>query len=95
MDNARNDDPDTSKEASGEFEPSRMLRKKQFIWGLLLCGGTATAREAVAAITKDPTISESIRRRASDLAKSGCIRIAGTRRCSVSNFKATVYTLTV
>jgi len=93
MDNARTNDPATSQEASMNFEALRQVRKKQFLDGLAALGGLGTAREAVSMITKDATLSDSIRRRASDLVRTGEITIVGSRRCSVSNHKATIYKL--
>jgi len=90
-DNYRNNDPDTSRQASESFESVRAIRKAQFLEGLQGVGGVATAREASCFVTGDPVLQESIRRRASDLSKSNVIEVIGTRVCTVSNHKASVY----
>lgn len=92
-DNYRNNDPDTSRQASESFESVRAIRKAQFLNGLQGIGGIGTAREASRFVTSDPVLSDSIRRRASDLSKSNVIEIIGTRVCTVSTHKASVYKL--
>ena len=90
-DNYRNNDPDTSRQASESFESVRAIRKAQFLEGLQGVGGVATAREASCFVTSDPVLQELIRRRASDLSKSNVIEVIETRVCTVSNHKASVY----
>ena len=92
-DNYRNNDPDTSRQASESFESVRAIRKAQFLHGLQGIGGVGTAREASCFVTSDPVLQESIRRRASDLSKASVIEIIGTRVCTVSTHKASVYTI--
>jgi hypothetical protein len=89
---ARASDPETSKEAAIETRVSVAIRRSQFLEGLTRCGGSATAREAASQIANgNIALHDSIRRRASDLARDGLIRETGSRVCAISGKRATVY----
>jgi hypothetical protein len=89
---ARTTDAETSIQAASEIRVSLAVRRGQFLDGLTRCGGSATAREAASQIDGgNIALHDSIRRRASDLARDGLIRETGSRICAVSGKRATVY----
>ena len=91
---ARAVDPLTSKQAAREIEPHLNDLHQQFLSKLLEMG-QATSNEVAAAITTNISRHNTLRRRASDLVAFGLIRELGSRICSTSGRKATLYEVIV
>jgi predicted transcriptional regulator len=91
FDRARRSDPETSKQAAFEIGSVLGNRCNEFLTALKKLG-RATANEVAEQVAAgDHRKYESIRRRASDLAKKGIIRVLGTRRCTITSKPATYY----
>jgi len=89
---ARKLDKQTSKDAAKDHKQRDAVRRSQFVDALRFLGGFGTAREVASiACAGNFALHDSIRRRASDLAKDGIIEEVGVSVCSVSNKKATLY----
>jgi hypothetical protein len=88
---ARVDDPSTSTEAAAAVSPKLAGLRLEFLRGLAACGGSATANEVARAISDNHSHRESIRKRAGECKRLGLIEDIGSRVCSVTGNRATVY----
>lgn len=88
---ARASDPATSTEAAESVLPKLAGLRLEFIRGLAACGGSATANEVARAVTDDHSHRESIRKRAGECKRLGMIADIGSRVCTVTGNRATVY----
>lgn len=93
---ARRSDPPTSRLAAAEIGPSLAECQAGFIVALKALGQPATASEiaAQASGAHGAKMQESYRKRAGELVSAGRIRVAGKRRCRVTNRYARLYELT-
>ncbi len=85
----RLDDPVTSVIGAIEIKHKISNRRKQFVEALVACGKPSTANEIAAQV--DPSIRESVRKRACECVRLGLVRDAGVRQCTVTGKFATVY----
>jgi hypothetical protein len=88
---ARESGPSTSTEAAKSVSPKLAGLRLEFIRGLAACGGSATANEVARAISNNHSHRESIRKRAGECKRLGMIADIGSRICTVTGNKATVY----
>lgn len=88
---ARDSDPITSHVAAANVESSLSGLRAKFAEGVARCGGSATAKEAANAMSRNPEVVESIRKRAKECVELGYVRCDGTRRCNVSGHSCMVY----
>lgn len=84
-------DPVTSWDSAKKTSESLKGRRRQFVDGLIACGGSATANEAASAITDNYSLRESIRKRAAECLDRGYVHLAGTRECKVTGNNCQVY----
>lgn len=90
---SRASDPKTSVAAAEQIAPKLTLRCSQFLHALEKLGH-ATANEVAFQVAPDNFgLFGSIRRRASDLHKQGCIKIVDRRACAVTGKQVSVYTV--
>jgi hypothetical protein len=87
----RPDDPATSAAAAESISPKLAGLRLEFVRGLAACGGSATANEVARAVTDDHSHRESIRKRAGECKRLGLIADIGSRVCTVTGNRATVY----
>lgn len=91
---ARITDPDTSHIAAGSVCSKLVGLRLEFLRGLDLCGGIATANEAAAAISSDHSHRESIRKRAKECVDNGRACVLEVRRkCKVTGNMCRLYQL--
>jgi len=88
---SRAEDPATSTEAAEAISPKLAGLRLEFVRGLAACGGSATANEVARAISDNHSHRESIRKRAGECKRLGLIEDIGSRVCTVTGNKATVY----
>ncbi len=88
---ARRTDPETSQESADATELRCSHLRAKFVEGCRKRGGSATAKEAGYAITANPELAESIRKRARECVELGVVRIAGKRQCAISGNASQVY----
>ena len=86
---ARNSDPMTSHIAAAEVEPTLAGRRLQFVQALRTIGRPATAQEIAA--TCEPSVRESVRKRAKECVRLGFVAERGVKLCEVTGKMATVY----
>jgi len=83
-------DPATSKESAVKLSAKVTRLRLVFVAALQSIGHPATAQE-VAANVQDASILESVRKRAAECVKTGLVKEFGTKKCSVTGQRATVY----
>jgi hypothetical protein len=88
---ARSTDPQTSVAAAGRIAPKADGLRGKFVEGVRLCGGQATAKEAANAVSDNPEVVDSVRKRARECVDRGYVRVVGQRACKISNQPASVY----
>lgn len=88
---ARLSDPETSQESAAATELRCSHLRAKFVEGCRKRGGSATAKEAGYAITANPELAESIRKRARECVELGVVRVAGKRQCAISGNASQVY----
>jgi hypothetical protein len=88
---SRQSDPATSHVAAANIEASLSGLRSKFVEGVRRCGGNATAKEAAVAMTRNPELVESIRKRAKECVDRGAVKCDGQRVCRVSGNTCTVY----
>jgi hypothetical protein len=88
---ARDSDPITSHVAAANTESSLSGLRAKFAEGVARCGGSATAKEAANAMSRNPELAESIRKRAKECVERGYVTCEGVRRCQVSGHSCSVY----
>jgi len=88
---ARQSDPETSQESADATELRCSHLRAKFVEGCRKRGGSATAKEAGYAITTNPELADSIRKRARECVELGVVRIAGKRQCTISGNASQVY----
>lgn len=81
---ARTTDPQTSQDAADEIQPKLVGLRAEFVRRLKELGRPATANEVAAG-------DESIRKRAVECVRIGYVVEMGTKTCSVTGKRATVY----
>jgi hypothetical protein len=91
---ARAVDPETSHLAARQVDRQQLMR--HFVAAVAGLGKCTAAEVRQFYVDAGLTIdrAESIRKRASEAAKAGQVRICGRRRCQVTNNFATVYEVT-
>jgi hypothetical protein len=93
---ARITDPETSHIAAGSVSSRLVGLRLEFLRGLELCGGIATANEAAAAMSPDHSHRESIRKRAKECVDNGGACVLDVRRkCKVTGNMCRLYQLVV
>ena len=88
---ARQSDPQTSAIAAEKIESKLSGLRLQFVAGVRRCGGSATAKEAAVAMSANPEVVESIRKRAKECVEAGAVSIGQVRKCKVSGNACLVY----
>lgn len=87
---ARVSDPVTSQQ-SAEIVQFRLAGLRlRFVEGVKQLG-TATANEAAYAITDNPQLAESIRKRAGECVNAEQVKVVGMRECRISGNRCRVY----
>ncbi len=87
----RSRDKKTAIQSAKEIIEHLPERRRQFLVGLAAIGGVGTAREVAAAISNSVSLHDSIRRRATDMARLGLVEEIEPRECRISGKKVTVY----
>ena len=87
----RSSDPETSRAAAVALESRLSGLRAKFVEGVKRCGGSATAKEAAVAMTRNPEMVESIRKRARECLDRGAVKVIGQRGCRVSGNVSQVY----
>lgn len=88
---ARQSDPPTSAIAAAKVESKLSGLRLQFVAGVKRCGGSATAKEAAVAMSANPEVVESIRKRAKECVDMGFVSLLEARKCRVSGNACLVY----
>ena len=91
---ARQSDPDTSHIAAANVESKLSGLRAMFVEGVRRCGGSATAKEAANAMSRNPEVVESIRKRAKECVTMGVVTCGESRKCKVSGNACLVYLIT-
>ena len=88
---ARQSDPQTSAIAAANVESKLSGLRLQFVAGVRRCGGSATAKESAVAMSANPEVVESIRKRAKECVDMGFVSLLEPRKCKVSGNACLVY----
>jgi hypothetical protein len=90
---ARRHDPATSHQAAAEVQPQLGRAQWLLVDGFRRLGRASTAAEAAAKAHEiDPTKStETYRKRTAECVRLKYLRVAGTRKCSITGKNATTY----
>jgi hypothetical protein len=88
---ARASDPETSVAAADRVVPKLYGLRAKFVEGVCACGGQATAKEAANAVSDNPEVVDSVRKRARECVERGFVRVVGQRACSISKQVASIY----
>lgn len=88
---ARASDPQTSVAAAEGIVPKLAGLRAKFVEGVRLCGGQATAKEAANAVSDNPEVVDSVRKRARECVERGFVRVVGQKVCDISRQSASVY----
>lgn len=82
-------DPETSKESAVKVSAKVTRLRAEFVERLAILGCPATAQEVAASASL--LNRESLRKRAAECVRAGLIKEFGTKKCSVTGQRATVY----
>lgn len=82
-------DPETSRESAVKVSAKVTRLRAEFVRCLRLLGEPSTAQEI--AIVCNAAIRDSVRKRAFECVKAGLVKEFGTKKCSVTGQRATVY----
>ena len=85
----RTSDPETSKESAVKVSAKVTRLRAEFVRCLCAIGHPATAQEVAAMVAV--ANRESVRKRAAECVKAGLLKEFGTKKCSVTGQRATVY----
>lgn len=90
---SRKSDPETSHAAEVAVEGKLSGLRASFVEGIRRCGGSATAKEAAVAMSRNPELVESIRKRAKECVDRGFVTCGESRKCKVSGNACLVYSI--
>jgi len=85
----RHDDPETSKQAAANVAQKVPAMCSEFVRCLRLIGHPATAQEI--SMRSEASTRETVRKRAAECVERGLVTVMGTKKCSVTGNRATVY----
>lgn len=85
----RTTDPETSRESAVKVSEKVTRLRAEFVSCLRAIGHPATAQEVAATVAV--ANRESVRKRAAECVKAGLVKEMGTKKCSVTGQRATVY----
>lgn len=85
----RTDDPQTSREAAVQVAPKLPAMCGEFVRCLRLIGEPSTAQEI--SMKAEASIRETVRKRAAECVERRLVTVLGTKKCSVTGNRATIY----
>jgi hypothetical protein len=93
---ARQSDPVTSRVAAEEIKPKVSQLQQAFLAALAAIGKPATANEVAAKAVAMGLAgnAESVRKRSAEVERAGMVRMAGIKRCNVTNKLAEAWVTT-